>query len=658
MQEYSYIDMGIGSVGGSSIISGTVVDYASLPLASTATNSVYFVTTASGGLLSVLNIYKYPKGLYTSDGSTWILMPLNVKVSEDSTTLINIDNWTEFYNYAFDVNIYDRLIYKGIQYKNVTGSYSTVDPSLDLLNWESENGNSILYYNDLGAIIPAFSVLHLKAGTIFNGKLMPTPDLADASKWELTQGTLAITEKAIGIGEIGYAIKEGRIKGGDTSSLPAGSQLWLSADTPGSITTIKPVFPNYSISLGGNFNQATAPDGEILVSITKDIYDTFNDGWDGAIRETFDFLVTSDGATTIGTLTNQVNPLSDLTLLFSDGFYNLDTTTTPLEVTLVDGTATTLQMNYVFIDIATKTLQTSTIGFPVTEHCKVARIGLFDATRTQLKGAQINQNINDHIKKEGDNGHILHIAERLRASNAEWDSGTAPSLTGTPDDVYISITAGLVWQLHKQEVDSQDMSIGDDIDVVNDPITPYRTTTNLNDITVFSTGDTWNNLWGNLVVWGVANKTGETDHIMVNLPSDGYTSEDIAIEDRNNYANYTIPREFKGTGYLIGRFTIRRSGAIFTYNPSVGFLDLRGFFPNNSAGGGTGSSGVTEFNQLNDTPLSYIDNADKVVTVSSDELSLIFKTTYPEYADNATALAGGLIIGALYRTGDLLKVVH
>jgi hypothetical protein len=30
----------------------------------------------------------------------------------------------------------------------------------------------------------------------------------------------------------------------------------------------------------------------------------------------------------------------------------------------------------------------------------------------------------------------------------------------------------------------------------------------------------------------------------------------------------------------------------------------------------------------------------------------------PEYADNAAALLGGLKIGDLYRTGDLVKVVH
>lgn len=33
-------------------------------------------------------------------------------------------------------------------------------------------------------------------------------------------------------------------------------------------------------------------------------------------------------------------------------------------------------------------------------------------------------------------------------------------------------------------------------------------------------------------------------------------------------------------------------------------------------------------------------------------------TNLPVYADNATAIAGGLKIGQLYRTADTLKVVH
>ena len=136
------------------------------------------------------------------------------------------------------------------------------------------------------------------------------------------------------------------------------------------------------------------------------------------------------------------------------------------------------------------------------------------------------------------------------------------------------------------------MAAGDEIHVVNDPVTPYRRTTNLNDIISFSSGLSWNNSWSSIVVWGIANKTGEASHLMVNLPSDGYNSEEGAIEDRSNFSNYSIPPEFRGVGFLIGRFTIRPSGGSFTYNASTGYLDLRGKVPNNTAGGGAGSSGV------------------------------------------------------------------
>jgi hypothetical protein len=33
-------------------------------------------------------------------------------------------------------------------------------------------------------------------------------------------------------------------------------------------------------------------------------------------------------------------------------------------------------------------------------------------------------------------------------------------------------------------------------------------------------------------------------------------------------------------------------------------------------------------------------------------------TGAPQYADNAAAIAGGLLAGQVYRTGDVLKIVH
>lgn len=576
----------------SSAIRATVNTYADLPNPAEHANELYFVSTASGS--GFLSFKKYPAGLYIPNESltAWITAPLNIHMAEDTTTLINITNWTEFFNFSIDLRVGDRLIYNGVEYKNRTGVQTSNPPNEDPVNWTPENGTQILYYNDTGSLVPAFTVVHLKSAASYNGELLPTFDLADASKWEQTQGTLAITTSDIPNGATGFAAKSGRIKGGDTSAIPEGSQLWLSATTPGEITATKPEFPNYAISLGGNFNQEAAPDGEILVSITRSIYDTFNDGWDGAIRETFDFRVTSDGATITGTLTNQYIPTNDLTVMFSDGFYTLDVTTVPKTLTLLPGTATAPLMNYVFIDKATKTLQVNNTGFPITEHAKIAKIGLFDAGKTQTDGAISNQNINDHIKTEDDNGHILHIAERVRSLNAEWDSGVLATLAGTPTNVYISVTEGKVWQLHKQVIPAQDMQAGDEIHVVNDNITPYRSTSNLNDITSYSDGNTWNNDWSNIVVWGVANKTGEADHLMVNLPSDGYNSEEAAFEDRSNFSDYTIPDIFKGVGFLIGRFTIRPSGGTFTYNAGSGFLDLRGFVPNNTAGGSAGTSSI------------------------------------------------------------------
>lgn len=46
----------------------------------------------------------------------------------------------------------------------------------------------------------------------------------------------------------------------------------------------------------------------------------------------------------------------------------------------------------------------------------------------------------------------------------------------------------------------------------------------------------------------------------------------------------------------------------------------------------------------------------KQVTCCSIPTSV--STALPEYTDNAAAIAGGLVVGNLYRTGDVLKVVH
>jgi hypothetical protein len=126
------------SIGSTGAIKGSVADYASLPTpASTYAGQLWFVQNGSGGLLSSLGVYKYPSGLYTPNPSNvWELTPINVKVSEDSTTLVNIINWTEFFAYAFDISVGDRIIYNGTEYKNITGTQIATAPDTDTTNWE------------------------------------------------------------------------------------------------------------------------------------------------------------------------------------------------------------------------------------------------------------------------------------------------------------------------------------------------------------------------------------------------------------------------------------------------------------------------------------------------------------------------------------------
>lgn len=132
------LQIGPGGDGQVSIIAGTVLNFAALPdPPSLYENQLWYVSEASGGFLSGLGIYKYPKGLYTPNPglTAWELVPINVKVAEDSTTLISITDWAEFLSYAFDISIGDRVIFLDKEYKNKTGNLGTA-PDVNTTDWE------------------------------------------------------------------------------------------------------------------------------------------------------------------------------------------------------------------------------------------------------------------------------------------------------------------------------------------------------------------------------------------------------------------------------------------------------------------------------------------------------------------------------------------
>ena len=458
----------------------------------------------------------------------------------------------------------------------------------------------LLYYNDTGIDIPNFSVLHPKSAVFAGGIVVPTPDLASASTWELSEGTLSVATQLIPNGQLGFAVRFGRARDGNTSLWGAGSQLWLST-TPGEITDVKPIFPDYAISLGGSLNSELAPDGEIFVSITKSIEDTYNDAWDGSVRETFNFTTSSNGTVVTGILKN-ADDTRNLTLLFSDGFYTLDVTPADT-IILTPGTDEATQTNYVYIPIATKVLTLSTSGYPTTEHCRIATLEVQSALNVQsVGGTRGNQNQNDHIKLEDDNGHILHVTAWIRRQFATWgDVGCEATFDATAGNGYVSTTAGKVSQLHLQDVTALSMPTVD-IMIANDPDVVFVETDNLNTITKFSDGSAWNNKWGKIVVWLIANKTGEPDFLCVNLPRAGENSSTLAIDDESGFADYSIPTKYKSNAILVGAFSINVNSGVITY--SADSQDLRGTIPSNIAGG-VGAGGVSSFLALVDTDPSF-----------------------------------------------------
>jgi hypothetical protein len=521
----------------------------------------------------------------------------------------------------------------------ITGLGATIQVGQEIL---------LLYYNDTGAQIDNFTTLHPKGAAMVGGIVVPTPEKASAHKWELCEGTLAIATHDIPAGELGFATRFGKARGGNSTGWTPGVQLWLSSDGSGKPTATKPQFPNYSISLGGSLKEH-ASEGVIFVSITKSVGDTFHDSWDGAIRETFNFTTSSNGTIITGLLEN-INPANNLTLFFSDGavFFTLDTTTAPLTIELTPGADDIEQKNYVYIPIETKVLTLSTSGFPTTEHCRVAELDIQSALTTQIDGGVLgNQNTNDHIKKEDDNGHILHAFSWIREQYATMRKkyGSESSFDNTGGNGYVQISGGSMLQAHLQILDAFSMVGGDSIRVWNDSSGSRPKITNLTSITSFSDGSLWNNEWGKIIVWRVGNKTGEYSPVMFNLPSDGYNSEASAIADLANYADYSIPDNFKTKAVLIAAFTFRISGGAITY--STGYEDLRGQLPITVAGGSGGGGGVSSLLALEDVFISnYTGKAGYDLEVNGLETGVDAVEKWLKSVNGLSSLNGNVSIGS------------
>lgn len=512
----------------------------------------------------------------------------------------------------------------------------------------------IKVYNNSGVIIPNGDIIGA-SGIMPGGIIAVERAIATNRYTALLWATTDIPIDGVGDAVVVY----GSVRGVPvTASL---GQVWLSDVDSGKVVNTPPSFPSYEYSLGA----ATIQDGvngqyEARLDAI-DFNNTIRNAHNGQFRETISATVSSDGATI--TLSLERNGGGDLTQIWSSGYADLDCTDPVCSVELTAGTDISPQENFVYIfESDPTTLIASTAGFPKgVEHIKIFDGALFTALRTQNDDGLANRNWNDHLQSPDGMGHILHISERIRQNHAEHNSGMAGTLTisGGGSIADISITGGDAYQLHLQDVDAMNTSTGSYIYVQNDFVTAWDKITDIEDILTGTgaLGNSLNNTSFSIVLYTVANKSGEADQYVVTVPIGTYSKNvpQNAEDDLAQYAVYDFPKYLKGKAVLVAKFNIvNNGGALSLYSTQ----DLRGKIPNSTIGGGLGGgTGVSDFLSLLDTYSSYSGLAFTGLKVDVSEAGLI-ATQWLEDASGNFTVANNLDItgfGTLGTSGLILN---
>ncbi len=325
--------------------------------------------------------------------------------------------------------------------------------------------------------------------------------------------------------------------------------------------------------------------------------DDFLDFFNGTFMEAFDATVSESGGTVSLDLAKVGG--GNLTTRFSSGLV----THTAGAIALTTGSDTSPTENFIYI-LATSptTLVKSTSAWPTGEHIKVAYLVVPSSTFVAANGVYVNQNWNDFAMNAVGQGHLSHVAERARRTHAEYftginGNGTQGYLTPTAGAVDLITTAGIVYQLHEHTFNAfTTVSAANVALVKNWSGDAYHDITNLYDIVADSTGATiGNNKYFNLIIWGVANKTGQYSPLIINLPAGTYHTAASAAADDDNLDDFDIPDFFhteSSTGFLIARITIQMKTGGGTWS-NITTTDLRGFSSLSATGGAAAT--VTEF---------------------------------------------------------------
>lgn len=385
----------------------------------------------------------------------------------------------------------------------------------------------------------------------------------------------------------------------------------ITGDSGGALS---PTAGNWNI-LGQSAFLATSGAGSTLTTgITTNFETTGMHGWNGSILETATVTAASDGATI--TFSVEKSGGGNLTVVFSDGYY--DWTTAPDTVTLTPGSDTAPQINYVYLLQSTKTLTAATGGWPAAEHAPLATVICESAATFQTKTAYKFHAWTDHVTGTDGLGHIVDVSFWIRQQNATWTSGVAQTYTittngGAADNVILTTTAGVVLQLHRHTFPA--FAGTPDVYVINDSVTPYTIVTDLNALLTDSTGASMSGRYFSLVIWGVVSEATGDCKLFVNLPSGSYNNQAGLEADASSFANFNIPSDYKGTGFLISEWKLRHQTAASGTWTSIDEIDLRGLLPSVAPSGSVS------------TPSEFADNLFRIFDDGDDSKKIAFQAS-------------------------------
>ena len=473
-----------------------------------------------------------------------------------------------------------------------------------------------------------------------SGKLLQNSNATLTDAGVLTLAS-ALPETSGGTGQSTYTT-------GDILYASASNTLSkLAVGSNGQVLTLSAGVPSWAASAGGSVTSVTGTTNFItssggatpVINVDTAFEETGMHGWNGCILETSSVVVTSDGATI--TCSVELSGGGDLTAVFSDGYYAWDTTPADT-VTLTAGSDTSPQINYVYFLQSTKTLTNSTSGFPAAEYVSVATVLCQSAASLQTDGAYKVHVWTDHVIQTSEQGHITDINAWIRAQNATWIDGVSQTYTittnaGSADNVVLTTGSGNVLQLHRHAFPA--FSGTPDVYVVNDSGTPYTVVTDLNALLTDSTGASMSGRYFSLVIWGCVSEDTTDCKLFCNLPSGSYNSSTSVTEDSFKYADFDIPNNFKGTGFLISRWDLRHQASGNGTWTSINETSLLGLEPSISAGG---SSAI---------PTEFEDNTFRIVDESDNSKEIAFQASGITTATTRTITMADQAVSLVPNTG-------